>query len=525
MRQVVGLLLLLSCPSLAQQGFLPLSRVVDDPFTARMHRPDAFTHSDIRPYLREDGPVDSLGPAAAIPFLGRLADPAHRLHGGPLVDALAGASLAEDEPLKYRAGAGAWLEWNASPRFTFQADAQAWNERLPDHLLDLARTTGVTPGEGAAYFDAGDVHHLDWNGSVDYKAGPYFHFTLGKGRNFIGEGYRSLFLSDEAYGYPYFKITTTAWHIRYQNLFALMDGRDAQSDPLRSVKKYTSMHYLGWAVSKRVNAGIFEAVVWQDNDPRYPRGFDLAYVNPVIFYRPVEFGLGSPDNALLGLALSVKVGRSSTLLYAQMVLDEFLLANVRAGNGWYGNKQGLQLGAVAHDAFCTKGLMLRAEMDYIRPFLYSHIDARQNYAHFGQPLAHPYGSGVLETIAQGEWRKGRWLLGNTFSYAVMGQDTTSGQGGSYGNNIFLSERDRAFLTGSRQRDFGYYLGEPRRMTVVQNEMRAGWLLEPRAGLMVEVAWTYRAQATEGDPAWTTNYLRAGISANLHDPHPFQVVRR
>ena len=104
---------------------------------------------------------------------------------------------------------------------------------------------------------------------------------------------------------------------------------------------------------------IFEAIVWQDNDPNYRRGFDVNYLNPVLFYRPTEFSLGSPDNALLGFAVNVRVGKHA-LLYSQLMFDEFLLSNVRAGEGWFGNKQGLQLGVVGHDAFKIEGLMLRA---------------------------------------------------------------------------------------------------------------------------------------------------------------------
>ncbi|MBK6410689.1 MAG: hypothetical protein IPF78_13500 [Flavobacteriales bacterium] len=295
---------------------------------------------------------------------------------------------------------------------------------------------------------------------------------MGKGRNFIGEGYWLLFLSDEAYSYFYFKITTTAWHIRYVNLFTLMDDiRGAGGDPTRFAKKFTSMHYLSWNVSKRLNVGLFEAIVWQDNDPKYPRGFDLSYVNPVIFYRPVEYGLGSPDNALLGIALNMKLGKKIQL-YSQVILDEFLLGNVRAGAGWYGNKQGVQVGAVAHDAFRQKGLMLRGEVNYVRPFMYTHTDTRQNYAHYGEPLAHPYGSGFLEGLAEGEWRHGRWLIGDILSYAIMGRDTASGPNNSYGNNIYLPEDDRVLTDEGKFQSYGYYLGEPAQQTVVQNELRA-----------------------------------------------------
>lgn len=522
------LALLASASVHAQQGYLPLSRVVDAPWTALMHRPQVAAHSAVRPYLREDlqalPGADTLGPAAWQPWLQRMTDPAQRWHGGPLADALAGASFGERETAKYRLGAGAWLEWNAGPRWTLGANGRAWTETLPNYLDRWAHVAEVVPGEGHAHRSGNSVAHIDWNAYADYKAGEYFHLALGKGGQAIGEGYRSLFLSDEAYGYPYFKITTTAWHIRYVNLFALMDDvRGAGGQRARYGKKYTSMHYLSWNISKRVNAGLFEAIVWEGNDPAYPRGFDLAYVNPVIFYRPVEFGIGSPDNALLGVALNVKAGQR-TQFYSQVILDEFLLDHVRAADGWYGNKQGAQLGAVSHDPFGVRGLLLRGELNYVRPFMYAHYDSRQNYAHHGQPLAHPYGSGFVEGLVQGEWRKGPWLLGTVLSWAVMGQDSSFGADRNHGNNIFLSDRYRALQADGTLRDLGYFIGDPVRTTVLHNELRIARLLEPRSGMMLECAWTFRSETSDLFPARYTNYVRLGLSTHLHDRRPMQAVR-
>ncbi|MFT3884766.1 MAG: hypothetical protein QM724_04855 [Flavobacteriales bacterium] len=512
----------------AQQGFLPLSRVVDAPWTDLMHRYGTPAHSAIRPYLQEDVAAlpgaDSALSKAAFPWLQRMTDPTARWRGGPLVDAQAGPSIGDNDVLKYRAGAGAWLEWSASPRFTFHVDGQYWNETLPNYLDSAARATHVVPGEGWAEGKPGEARsHYDWNAWMDYKAGEHFHLTLGRGKNFFGEGYRSLFLSDEAYSYPYFRITTTAWHIRYVNLFALMDDiRGSGGDPTRSKKKFTSMHYLSWNISKRLNAGLFEAVVWQDNDPRYPRGFDLSYVNPVIFYRPVEYSLGSPDNVLLGFALNAKVG-DRTLIYSQLILDEFLLSNIRAGNGWYANKQGLQLGATSHDVLGMDGLTLRGEFNYVRPFLYTHSDVRQNYAHHGQPLAHPYGSNFWEALVQGQWRKGAWYVSELCSYALMGQDTSAVQG-SYGNNIFLPETARPLVRPGVYASYGFYQGYASHVKVLQNELCLGRIIEPRSGLMLELAWTFRSQDPDLGTPLRTNYVRVGLSANLRDRHPLQTVR-
>lgn len=519
---------LIASQAWGQQGFAPPSRVINAPYTALMHRADVAAHSAIRPYLREDlarlPGADTAAPPALWPWLERTTDPTHRLYGSPLLDLLAGFSANDRERIKYRTGLGGWLAWNASERWTFSAAVQGWMERPPDYLAAYAATHGVAPGEGRAHFNGQVLQHCDWSAYADHKAGKYFHFTLGKGKQFFGEGYRSLFLSDEASSYPYFRITTTAWHMRYVNLFTVMrDLPTASRAPGPESRKYTSMHYLSWNISKRVNAAFFESVIWKDNDPSYPRGFDIAYLNPVIFLRPVEFGIGSPDNVLMGAALNVKVGRV-TLLYSQFALDEFLLKHVRAGDGWYGNKQALQFGVLGHGAFGVKGLDLRGELNYVRPFMYTHNDPEQNYAHLGQPLAHPYEAGFLEGLIQGQWRTGNWLIEDVFSWAVMGQDTGHLPADNHGNNIFIGDSHRPLEQAGRIRNFGFRLGDPSRATVFHNELRLGRLIAPRSGLMLEVAWTLRIDDGGHGPMHTTNYLRAGLSTNLFDRHPFQVIR-
>lgn len=511
-----------------QAGFVPLSRVIDGPFTARMHAYRGEGHSAVRPYLRSDLTLlpgaDSLLAPASLPWMARAEDPARRLRGGPLVDAQAGADLRGADPLRHRLGAGFWFDADAGSRWSFHLDGMAWNERFPLYIDSLVRSTQVAPGEGYAYGDGPSYTHYEVNGHADVAVGKYFHFTLGRGRHFIGEGVRSMFLSDNAYSHPYFKITTTAWHIRYVNLFTRMsDIRGSGGDLGRYRKKYASFHYLSWNASKRVNFGVFEAIVWQDNDPDYPRGFDVNYLNPAIFLRPVEFSLGSPDNALLGFAFNVKVGRRS-LIYSQLMLDEFLLYQVRAGQGWFGNKQSFQLGVVSHGAFGNEALTLRAELNYVRPFMYTHSDTRQNYSHAGEPLAHPYGSNFWEALVQGEWRRDRWLVRDLFSVAQLGSDTSNAPNSSYGNNIFLPESARPLRDGVRYENDDFFLGDVSDVWIVHNELSVGRLVAPRSGLMLELAWTLRARNPERGEATFDNYVRVGLAAYLRDRHAVQEPR-
>jgi len=510
-----------------QTGWSTVSREVDRPYAVRLQAYGSEAHTAVRPYatstLKATDLPDSLQPSSVVAKLDTWAG---RMNGrkfrwGPLLEATGGYEAGTTAGVRYRAGGGLWADADAGTKVNFHFDAFAIGERLPTYLDTLAHATQVTAGEGYAYGSAPNVMHYDWNGHVSWDAHKYINLTLGRGKNFFGEGYRSLFLSDEAYSYPYLRLSTTVWKIKYVNLFTMMnDIRGAKGVPSDYGRKFSSMHYLSWNASKRINLAVFEGIMWYAGDPGYPRGFDINYLNPVLFYRPTEYRLGSPDNALLGLGLNIKAGKH-VLFYGQVMLDELLIDQVRRGDGWYANKQALQLGVNAYEAFGVEGLQLRGEWNYIRPFMYTHSDTRQNYSHMGQPLAHPYGSNVQEALAQADLVRERWVYAAHFSMAWMGSDNEF----SYGNNIFRPEKDRPRLPNStKYDDFGYRMGKLEQVNLFHAELRAGWTVDPRSAMRLEAAYTLRVRTPAVGDGTVTNFIRLGLVCYFRDRHPEQEVR-
>ncbi len=531
MRSLLILVLVILCARVsAQNGWMPLSREVERPYARALQRLGSDAHTAIRPYRQRDlraiPGADTLRPAAALAILDRWSgamlgtDSVRKFRWGPLMDASLALDMPGEDLLRYKLGGGVWMDLDAHPKWSFHLDAQAWGQRFASYLDTLVNATQVTPGEGYAYGTATDRVHHDWNGHVSWDPGKYFNLTLGRGRNSFGEGHRSMMLSSEAYSYPYLRITTSVWRVRYVNLFTRMsDIRAADGVPGDFRAKYTSMHYLSWNVNKRLNVAIFEAIVWQQGDSNYPRGFDFNYVNPVIFYRPVEFDIGSPDNALMGASVNVKVGKR-TLIYSQLMLDELLIKEVRDRNGWFGNKQSFQLGVVSRDALGVPGLVLRGEWNYIRPFMYTHSDTRQNYAHYGQPLAHPYGSNVRELVAHADLYRDRWHAGIRSSMAWLGTDTLE----SFGNNIFRPENQRVRDEQGRLVNFGYRMGGVVPVKLFHGEFRAGYLLDPATATRIEVSYLFRLREEQGGPMDMDHFVRLGIVCHFRDRHPEQEVR-
>ena len=140
---------------------------------------------------------------------------------------------------------------------------------------------------------------------------------------------------------------------------------------------------------------MFEAIVSGDSTGT---GFELAYLNPVIFYRAIEHYTGSnKSNALVGADAKWNF-LNRFQIYGQFVLDEFLLEHVKARDGWWANKWATQLGAKYIDVFGIPNLDMQVEWNRARPFMYAHISDHTSYTHYDQPLAHPLGANFDEQL-------------------------------------------------------------------------------------------------------------------------------
>ena len=379
---------------------------------------------------------------------------------------------------------------------------------FPDYLDAYIRTNNVIPGQGMVhtYLDNGGFDFNSATGYIVYKANKYFNFQLGHGKNFYGDGYRSLLLSDNSFNNLFLKATTNFWHIKYQVLYnQYIDIRERQSYETGFDRKYTTTHYLSWAVSKRVNISFFDAVVWSATDSagNY-RGFDVQYLNPIIFMRPLEFSIGSPDNALMGLNLSVIVGYHN-VFYGQLILDEFRLSEETAGDGWHGNKQGFQLGFKTYDPFKIKNLYFQTEFNWVRPYTYSHREPIKNYGHYNQPLAHPYGANFWESVSFIKYNWKRIFINYQFLYSIYGDDPP---GMNYGKDIYLSYNTNV-------EDYDNHVGQGIKTTLVYNDINLSYLINPAYNLNFCIGYTNRQLMSDTD-SHTTNYFYVGLRTSLRN---------
>ncbi len=371
-----------------------------------------------------------------------------------------------------------------------------------------ALTQMVVPGQGIAKpykENPGGFDYYFSEAYISYSPSKFFNFQLGTGKNFFGDGYRSLLLSDNSFSYPYFKITTDVWKIKYVNLWAQFQHlRDRMPDIVAHTKKWGAFQYLSWNATKWLNISLFEAVLWNNRDSLGHRGFDVQYANPVIYLRPTEWSLGSPDNVLVGASGKITLFKN-TALYGQVVLDEFKLNELKEGNGWYANKWGIQAGLKTFDLFRIKRLDFQSEMNVVRPFMYSHTDPVTNYAHFNQPLAHPMGSNFAELVSFLRYGYKRVSVELQFVYAKHGSDTADL---NYGNDMFLS-----YSTFSQPYGNHFFQAEPVNLKIMR--ATAHFLINPSYNLNVYAGVQIRDESS-ATPTRQQKLITFGIRTSLQN---------
>ena len=384
--------------------------------------------------------------------------------------------------------------------------------RYAESIKPNGGAPAIIPGIGIAKEFKTDAYDFPMaEANLSYTPSKFINLNLGYGKNFIGDGYRSLLLSDGASPYPYFKLNTTFWKIKYTNIYTwLKDVRTEVTEDRTYATKFAASHYLSLNLSNRWNIGLFESVVWTNKNNR---GFDMSFANPIIFYRTVEFASSARSgNALLGLTSKYKISNQINV-YGQFLLDEFSLKDMKAGNKSWKNKFAYQLGVKYYNAFNIKNLLLQAEYNHVRPYVYAHSEAITNYGHNNQSLGHNWGGNLKEAIVIARYHKGRYFADAKITFGERGLDFNNATDTfNYGSNIYLGYND------SRPFDTGVNVGQGNKTSIFIADLQAGYLINPSTNMKLFGSLIYRdfnpttetATAFKESTTWFSIGLRCDI---------------
>ncbi len=367
---------------------------------------------------------------------------------------------------------------------------------FPTYLRDYIFENAITPGQGHGKTSYENPNKSDWMYSsavASYTVNQYLNVTLAYDKNFIGDGYRSVLLSDVSSNYTALKLTGTIGNVQYLSMWTYMldpmHPRSNTYDPITGLPtrggdnwKWGAFQYLDWNVDNRLSVGLFQSVVWGARNAAGRRGFDFNYFNPIIFLRPVEVtNTSSPDKMHLGLNAKYKVLKNASV-YGQFLLGEFVAKNFFSTNGHVTNKWAAQLGFRGFDAFGIKDLNFLTEYNTARPYTYTHFDPVSNYSNYGEPLAHPWGANFRELVGILNYSYKRFDFSFQGTWGQFGTDPDSTS--NFGKDIFKS-----YLTPSNE--YGNTIAQGVGNNLLYADGRISYLFNPKYNLRIEAGATYR----------------------------------
>ena len=366
--------------------------------------------------------------------------------------------------LAYQNSRGIRVGGHVGDHLFFETRAEENQRRDP--ILDYDATGATTPRLGFVKLPGGDTYdYFTATGGVGY-VDRFVEVRLARDRNRWGPGVNSLFLSDFAAPYDHLQLRASVGPFSYASVFARFTTPDRTGGDRVLPSKYGAFHQIGVRIG-RVDIEAFEAVMFHDDTTAAGRhGFEIGYLNPVIFYRSVESELGSGDNALLGASVAVRPV-DGVRVYGQGLLDEFTAK--RFFDDYWGNKWGV-LGGVETVDVGLPGLELRAEAARLRPYVYSHFSPASAVVHYGDPLAYAAGPNAADLSLFARYRPSvKVTAALNVARTVRGRNPD-------GQNVGADPR-LPYTTRDPALDLD---GTPTLIGVRQTE----WLLEARAGYEV-----------------------------------------
>lgn len=412
----------------AQQDNLPLGHQAAILIESELSKKEVEAHTSVKPYLRahlvEEINYDSLyqiNRCGDKKWLKRklscqsliVVDTTNfQLYIDPLFNFKGGRDLQDITKEKlYTNTRGALVRGNIGKKVSFSTSFLENQSTFPQYIDDYIGIYGVVPGQGRVKpFKLNGYDYARAEGYVSFSPKKYINIQVGHGKHFIGDGYRSLLLSDFAFNYPYLKIITQFSKIQYTNIYASLMNLTAGDvttpkhiEPLFQ-KKAAGFQLLSWKVSKNIEWSFFQGMIWKAADSNNEQHFNFFYYNPVIYGALARYGLDEENNIVVGSNLKWKPFNRA-VLYGQIMVD-------------HADAGGVQLGLKGYNLFKVNNLNVQLEANYINGN-YQHDSLAQSYWHYNQPLgynnAFTFGSSGTEWIMLLNYRWKRLLFSAQFN--------------------------------------------------------------------------------------------------------------
>ncbi len=369
---------------------------------------------------------------------------------------------------------------NIGNKFYFETAVYENQGRFPGYVDSFIRIRGVVPYQNQ-YKNIGDGKGFDFTYSsarLVYTPNKYLLFDLGFNNNFIGDGYRSLLLSDYNTVYPYFKTAVTAGNFQYSVMWSqYVSQPKADIYALGYPRKWGQTYLLDWHATKHFNVSLFNSVISPNETADHKKDIGVSLASPILFLHASKSPSGIELNNIDGLNLKYLV-TPSVNIYAQVMLDNW-------GSAGWEKRYGWQAGIRVSDLLKVEHLNIQAEFNTVRPYSYASDSIVTVYSHNNEPLAHPLGSNFKEGIFIADYTYKSWWFRVEAFIAHYGADSSVNV--DYGRNIF-----RSLDLHTLQNDVS--TGDGLNTKIYYGDLRIAYVLNKKSNLRIEAGGVYRKES-------------------------------
>ncbi len=326
---------------------------------------------------------------------------------------------------------GLRLQGDIGKKLSFESYFYENQSTFPRYINDFVVLTEVVPGQGRVKsFKEDAFDYAQSGGYFSYVPFEEFSIQFGHHKHFIGDGYRSVILSDNSFNYPFLRMNARFMNKKfgYTVLYALHQDlvrtpTNAPSEaPFR--RKGATYHVLEYQVNSQLKFNVFQGTIFPFEDSSGTIDRDASMLNPVIFVNPILNGMDYKFNSILGFGFKFWP-MESTATYGQFAIDDAELKQ-------YSYQLGLR------QFLLNKKLYFQLEFNYIARDMYesTRLDFDNSFVHYNQPLANVLGNNSEEIVFRTAYRLKRFMPSFQINYSNQK---------NFERNVFWANGELAYI--------------------------------------------------------------------------------
>lgn len=322
-------------------------------------------------------------------------------------------------------------------------------------------------------------------GHLSYLPHKNLRISAGNNQQFIGDGHRSILLSDNSVGSPYFKIDWSIHHkfkityLRARMLNLLRRSASSSAEVYYESKGY-AVNYFSYLPTDKISISLFEGSIWNRGDSLTSKFSNPLIYNPIPILSSLILDGQNEVSTILGLNASTTIGLKNRV-YSQVAIHD-MNANLIA----------TQIGYRGYDFFGLDDFLLHVEWNHLPYGFYNNINPRMNYVNYNLPLGHVKGDGFDEILVRINYMYKRFYLEQSSSI------------------YFLNEFNETSLLPITQ-ELATSSG-----TIVNSRTELGYRFNKKMNLTIYGALQYRSERIYTDNALVYLGLRTAIINHYND---------